>query len=206
MAFVSANQKIEYDRDGNVVKRENMTNSKRFTAFDIKPYLMHYFRFKRGYFVCSEYAWNSDIDDIVAFSLDEIIAIEVKISKSDFLADFKKHKWQDEWYFKQPYFNRFYFAMPLHLKDFVLEYLSKPYNNNLHFCGVIAISNLKITDDKRYTGIEICKKAKEISPKCDIFKHRNPAEYKTIKSTDGFALMRRMSSELANLSMKYREQ
>ncbi|MBF7047096.1 hypothetical protein IY804_03255 [Campylobacter volucris] len=54
---------------------------------------MKYFKFKRNFIaVSSEYKHNHYIEDTVAFTHDEIRVVEIKLSKSDFIADFKnKH-------------------------------------------------------------------------------------------------------------------
>ncbi|EKL1317328.1 hypothetical protein PQO74_000447 [Campylobacter lari] len=89
---------------------------------------MRYFKFKRNFIaVLSEYKHNYYIEDIVAFTRDEIRAIEIKLSKSNFIADFKnkhsKHQISND-----IFYNRFYFCMPFYLRKFALEYLKNyPY-------------------------------------------------------------------------------
>lgn len=103
----------------------------------IKLLLMEYFRYKKQFFgVVSEYRHHLDeVEDFVAFKNYEIAVVEIKISKSDFLADFKKpkhapaYKW---WY------SHFYFCVTEELKDFVLRYLKE---NGYKNYGVLVANN-----------------------------------------------------------------
>lgn len=45
--------------------------------------------------------------------------VEIKISKADLLADFKKKRYHDS-----PMFRQFYYAVPLWMQDFALEHIS----------------------------------------------------------------------------------
>lgn len=105
-------------------------------ANEAKLLLQSYLRYKRNYLgVASEYCYApSEIEDIVAFDEKEIIAVEIKISKNDFLRDFKKPKHTR---LENPY-HKFYFFVPCELKDFVLEYLK---NNGYKSYGVISTNS-----------------------------------------------------------------
>ena len=130
------------------------------TSKEIKNLLYFYCRSKRGYIgVMSEYR-NSfgygyeEIDDFVAFNEKEIIAVEIKISRSDFLADFKKKKHDllrevinHRFYKKNKgldyvpkgiYYHKFYFCVNEDLRDFAEDYLNK----NAKYAGLwVAVDN-----------------------------------------------------------------
>ena len=135
----------------------------------IKLQLMKYFRFDRSFiFVCSECINHSDISAINNTSL---IEVEVKISKSDFLAEFngksrvKKYKHLVMSDVKSPYYryivpNYYYFCTTLELKDYVLTYLKE---NGYDKYGLL------ICDEKRQfnkrSHIYCVKQAKKIHDK-----------------------------------------
>ena len=96
---------------------------------EIKLALMEYFRFKRNYICCSEFYLYSGRSDVVAYDYkNNLIDIEIKISKSDFKKDFEKRKHiyyiNSDKYNKNYLFpNKFIFCVPRELKEFALEYL-----------------------------------------------------------------------------------
>ena len=107
-------------------KRNNATSDK------MKSLLFEYFRFSPKQMHCvseviCEYFTNktADIEDFIAFNETSRICVEIKTSKSDFLADFTKLKHKD---FAKRY-TKFYFCVTAELKDFALEYLRGNYNN-----------------------------------------------------------------------------
>lgn len=163
--------------DEDLGRHWNELNSKQ-----IKVLLFSYFRFKRQFLgVVSEMQLLKDIDDIedfIAFKKDEIIGVEIKVSRSDFLADFnnkKKHKK----YLTQDYLyplNKFYFCVPILLSDFVEDFLSKNYP----FYGLLVV---------RGNEIFVKRSAKRLRGKQDIFSNKSLRD----------KLILRMSSELANL-------
>ncbi|MDA3053217.1 hypothetical protein OFO01_07365 [Campylobacter sp. JMF_01 NE2] len=118
-------------------KRDNATSDK------MKALLFEYFRFSPKQLHCvseviCEYFTNNtvDIEDFLAFNETTRICVEVKVSKSDFLADFTKLKHKD---FAKKY-TKFYFCVTSDLKDFALEYLRENYNNY----GLFVYENNKI--------------------------------------------------------------
>ena len=126
----------------------------------IKAILFDYFRFQRGYLgVLSEFNFNGNIEDFIAFKRNEVIAVEIKISKSDFKHDFVKRKYQKD---TSPY-NKFYFCVPNSLKDFGLEFLKKRDGN---FFDKAKIGLLVIDND---LNVSVAKKAQYLRPKSDIF-------------------------------------
>ena len=158
----------------------------------IKAILFDYFRFQRGYLgVLSEFNFNGNIEDFIAFKRNEVIAVEVKISKSDFKHDFVKNKYQKD---SSPY-NKFYFCVPSSLQDFGLEFLKQKDGN---FFDKVKIGLLVIDND---LNVNVAKKAKYLRAKSDIFeveKDRNSWYY------GGFVynnlihyLIQQMSCELA---------
>lgn len=125
------------------------------TSKEIKTLLYSYCRSKRGYIgVMTEYRnffdYNyEEIDDFVAFNEKEIIAVEIKISKNDFLADFKKKKHDllkevinhrfykknkglDYMLPKGIYYHKFYFCVNEDLKNFTEDYI----NENAKYAGL----------------------------------------------------------------------
>ncbi|TLD83930.1 hypothetical protein LS70_003740 [Helicobacter sp. MIT 11-5569] len=146
-------------------------------ANEAKLLLQEYFRYKRKFIgVVSEYSFTLDeIEDIVAFDDKEIIVVEIKISKSDFLKDFKKHK---HTYFDKSY-HKFYYFVPNDLLDFVLEYLKKADGSY----GVLSVN----TRNEVY----IAKSAKTLKGSKYLLSVFHYSEYAKLKS-----LIQRMSSEL----------
>jgi hypothetical protein len=64
----------------------------KITSGIIKTALLHLYRFKKGFLAATEFRYELGIADVITLSKDnEIIEIEVKISKSDLLAEMK-HK------------------------------------------------------------------------------------------------------------------
>lgn len=94
-----------------VIQRDKV-GPETFNANQCKNALLAYFRFKRGYpYVATEYLEC----DVVAAKSSEWIEVEVKISWSDYCAEWKKKKHKDvlSIYIKNKYSpNRKYFAAP----------------------------------------------------------------------------------------------
>ena len=112
-----------------MIKTQSKTATKRnnATSDKMKALLFKYFRYERQMHCISEFRceYKSDIEDIIAFTKFERICVEIKISKNDFLADFKtKEKHAN---FAKRY-TKFYFCVTQDLKDFALEHL-KEYPN-----------------------------------------------------------------------------
>ena len=93
MAFEIYGEKI---RETKLALAKEISESKRtLDSSLIKAILFDYFRFQRGYLgALSEFNFNGNIEDFIAFKRNEVIAVEVKISKSDFKHDFVKQKYQ----------------------------------------------------------------------------------------------------------------
>lgn len=125
----------------------------------IKSLLFDYFRFQRSFLgVLSEFNFGN-IEDFIAFKRNEVIAVEIKISKSDFKHDFVKRKYKQK---SSPY-HKFYFCVPSHLKDFGLEILKQRDGS---FLDRAKIGLLVIDSD---LNVNVAKKAQFLRPKSDIF-------------------------------------
>lgn len=125
----------------------------------IKALLFDYFRFQRSFLgVLSEFNFGN-IEDFIAFKRNEVIAVEIKISKSDFKHDFVKRKYKKE---SSPY-NKFYFCVPSSLKDFGLELLKQRDESFLNKAKI----GLLVIDDN--LNVNVAKKAQFLRPKSDIF-------------------------------------
>lgn len=151
----------------------------------IKLLLMEYFRYKKQFFgVVSEYRHYCDeVEDFVAFKNFDIAVVEIKISKSDFLADFKKPKHTPAY---QWWYSHFYFCVTEDLKDFVLEYLKE---NGYKNYGVLIANN---GNGKPYISVARPAKRKE-NKNSKIFR------YGLLHSENSHfleSLVRRMSSEM----------
>lgn len=108
------------------VIRRDKVDPETFNANQCKNVLMSYFRFKRGYpYVATEYLEC----DVVAANNLEWIEVEVKISWSDFCAEWKKKKHQERGlsiYRKAKYApNRKYFAAPPSLAQRIANYCAE---------------------------------------------------------------------------------
>ena len=118
------------------------TAQKKICATDIKNALCAYFYKKRRciYFCKEHYLHRFDMraDFIALFSEYEnlqrqqrVMEIEVKISWSDFIRDFKDKEPKHNNYLgktpSQPYVNYFAFCVPLEMYDRCKEYLDKHY-------------------------------------------------------------------------------
>lgn len=165
--------------------------SKKLNSSDIKLILGHYFRFQKGFWGCVTECNLYDKEDFIAFKDNEIVCCEVKISKSDFVADFKKPKWKGS----MPY-NRFYFAVSPELKEFALNKINGLIQNNALYFNNVNVTHryndvesvglLVIYDINR---VEVAKQAKIINEKKEI-----------IKADDsGRKLLKRLYSEIWNL-------
>lgn len=147
----------------------------------IKSLLFSYFRFKRQFLgVISEIQLlkDDDIEDFIAFKENEIIGVEIKVSRSDFLADFKNKKKHKKYLTPDSLYplNKFYFCVPQELSDFVENFLEKNYP----FYGLLVA---------RANEIFVKRNAKRLRDKQNIF-----LDYSLRNK-----LILRMSSELANL-------
>mgnify|MGYP004580087315 FL=1 len=125
----------------------------------IKSLLFDYFRFQRSFLgVLSEFNFGN-IEDFIAFKRNEVIAVEIKISKSNFKHDFVKRKYKQK---SSPY-HKFYFCVPSHLKDFGLEILKQRDGSVLDRAKI----GLLVIDSD--LNVNVAKKAQFLRPKSDIF-------------------------------------
>lgn len=158
----------------------------------IKSLLFEYFRFKKGFLgVTTEmYLTANNIEDFIAFNRDEVVSVEIKISKSDFIADFKKKKYSSF----ETRCHKFYFCVPFSLKEFVLGYF-KEYRNefNMKSYGVLVVN-----DD---LSIIVIKKAKYLREKGNIFALYNGVDKwkkdEFVMDNLAYYLIKNMSCELA---------
>ncbi len=118
----------------------------------MKAHTMGYLRFQRMCIYCATECGDYSAD-ILGYNGKELIEVEVKVSYSDFLADFKKKKHRA---YKRPRFlwvpHRFYFAVPekivekcsLYIKEKKLKY------------GLISVKENYFIDQQAlfYTAIE----------------------------------------------------
>lgn len=116
----------------------------------IKRRLFKHLKCGKGYnLVVSEFViCGPDREDIVAIGDNEIIAVEIKTSKRDFLNDFKKAKYNGSQFFS--IVNKFYFCVPESLCEFVESTLKERGLNNI---GVLKASEraFYISSQKRAT-------------------------------------------------------
>lgn len=158
----------------------------------IKSLLFEYFRFKKGFWgVTTEMHLSANnIEDFVAFNKDEIVAVEIKISKSDFKADFKKNKYSA---FAMKC-HKFYFCVPLSLKDFVLGYLQEHSNE----FAMTSYGVLVVNDD---LSISAAKKAHYLREKGNLFKLYDGTNQwmqgEFVMNNLAYYLIQNMSCELA---------
>lgn len=85
---------------------------------EIEVALMRYFDFRANTIVpnLSESMLPYEADVVVVTKSGYATEIEIKVSKSDLMADFKKKRFHDSKLFK-----RFYYAVPEELKEFALS-------------------------------------------------------------------------------------
>ena len=157
----------------------------------IKSLLFDYFRFQRSFLgVLSEFNFGN-IEDFIAFKRNEVIAVEIKISKSNFKHDFVKRKYKQK---SSPY-HKFYFCVPSHLKDFGLEILKQRDGS---FLDRSKIGLLVIDSD---LNVNVAKKAQFLRPKSDIFQiEMNYSSWNRggfVNENLAYYLIQQMSGELA---------
>ncbi|VEJ53307.1 Uncharacterised protein [Campylobacter insulaenigrae] len=148
------------------------------TSFEAKLLLMKYLRFKRNFIgVLSEFRHGDFAEDIVALNQREIIAVEIKLSKNDFLKDFKNKAFKHENKDKN-FYDKFYFCVPYYIAEFAKNHLkNSPY-------GILVINDFK--------AIVSLKKAK-------MLKERKGIDKKIL-----FDILARVTSENIALMQKKR--
>jgi len=145
----------------------------------LKTKLLFYWRFKRGYYYCAtEVNTGKEIADVMLCNDKEIIEIEVKITFSDFIADFKKPKHYIHQANKREYHylksNKFFFCVHPDISDRCKTYLDE---NNYQY-GLITFRGKLII-------LKSCRKLKKIDTR----------EFNFVKNE----IIRRATSELVNL-------
>ena len=147
----------------------------------IKLQLFKYFRFDRDYvFVCSEGINNADIN---AINDKNLVEVEIKTSKSDFLKEFDK-KSKIKKLKHSRYNKKFYFCVPEDLKCFIETYLKE---NGYTSYGILIIKEKRIFNHKSH--IEVYKKAKRL--------HTKPPTLNIF-----YKIGKRVESEMCNLYEK----
>lgn len=161
--------------------------------------LMGWLRFGKQYhYVAREAGMYSC--DVLGANTKNVIEVEIKVTRSDFKADWKKYKHQDykkrkhshthtypsghqsKW--KQHIPNQFYFACPEHMKDFAIEQVKE---HGPEYGVIILRDNVtEIPNYLMWQGLKVVKKA--------TFMHRKPPEPGLL--TD---IAARMSSDLAHI-------
>lgn len=115
-----------------------------FDSTDLKNLLFVYFRFKRGYHCVTEIPLlYRDIEDFIAFSDNEILCVEIKVDRQDFLNDFKtkeKHIKNGE-----TGYDKFYFCVPPSLISF-----SKNMLENYPNYGILSVKPYFVGRNKKY--------------------------------------------------------
>lgn len=150
----------------------------------IKARMLNYLRYKRSRIAFTEFQERfnppTDCEDIVCINkeIDEVWCIEVKVSKQDFLNDFKnKRKWRN---LENNFFHKMFFVVPCELENFVLNHLENYPQVGLFLC----VKNRYIMSRKH---------AKLLKPK------------EKISDKLLGKMILRMGSEIANLSMIVKE-
>lgn len=155
-----------------------MIKAQKLTEKKVTALLYQKFRFddSRGYFCLTQSSCGySDIEDFIAFNKKHCKVIEVKLTKADFLNDFKtKQKYLDD--FQSAGFNYFYFCVPEKLQEFCLKFLEKECPK----AGLIVVNSY---------GLKAVKRARKVS------NHK-------LSKIERKYFFKRMSSELANLAIK----
>lgn len=147
---------------------------------------MHYLRFKRDYsLIATEVGKKKkNFADVLATNFKEIVEIEVKISSSDLNNDFKKEKHARYANPRTQYTpNKFYFAVPEHLKDKALD-LTKGTSY-----GVMIVSEKPLKGFTKESYISIAKNAIKLK---DRYCRKLEKE-----------ILMRSTSELIRLRIKY---
>jgi len=165
---------------------------------------MGWLRFGKQYhYVAREAGMYSS--DVLGTNTKNVIEIEIKVSRSDFKADWKKYKHRDykkrehihvhkypsghERRWQQHIPNQFYFACPEHMKDFAIEQVKEHQPEY----GVIVLrdNTTEIPNFSMWNRLRVVKKAK--------FMHRNPPRPGLMSD-----LAARMSSDLAHIHFQRR--
>lgn len=121
------------------------------TTLDLELAIMRFFDYRMNIIV-PNLSWGMlkyEADIVVLSWSNYASEIEIKISKADFKADFKKQHYHNSEYFKY-----FYYAVPAEMQDFALENLPEG-------AGLIVVSVRKGTPVASIVKKAICKKHKQ---------------------------------------------
>lgn len=159
----------------------------------IKLQVMKYFRYNKQYtFVCTECINNSDIS---AINDTNLVEVEIKISKSDFLKEFDnssrikklKHNVLQNNLNRKTYIkpNYFYFATTRELAPYIKNYL--------------------IDNDIKYYGILVCEENRIFNTRSHISVYYKPKKIHSKKPnlTIFYKIGKRVQSELIGLWEKF---
>ena len=123
------------------------------TSLEIKYAVMYYFRFKRQWICASECLQN----DVMAIAGNEIIEVEIKISKYDlWKGEAKKYKHKILSNSASPHWrllnmpNKFYICIPISLEEEAKKWVEQTnkkygiirYNPNCHYNFAISIAKI----------------------------------------------------------------
>lgn len=128
---------------------KNRTDKEPVCSADIKKALCNYFYTKRNcIYFCKEMLLQNDTRaDFIALNhfINKAIEVEIKISWSDFMADFKNKKQKHIAYnFGNAPVNYFAFCVPLDIYDKCKEFLDKNYPKY----GLFIYSNHSVCQDR----------------------------------------------------------
>lgn len=175
-----------------------MTKLQYTNAESIKLALLLSYRFSRGAYLVSTECGNYSSDVLAVDKDGTFTEIEVKVSLTDFKADFKKPKhkifehattlkemaWDKKFAFVP---HQFYFAVPESLVPEVLPLLmGKPY-------GVISVPDIKFVPSMNW--IQRMKYLKVVKRASEMRKHK-------ITEQERKVIIARMSSEMINAKIK----
>jgi hypothetical protein len=162
------------------------------TSSDIVSHVMSWFRFHKQFpYVADELELGRYRSDVIGANKDELIEIEVKVSRSDLAQDFNSKRAKHDVYrsgescskrIVVP--NRFYFAVPERLKKSALEYLS---SKNQDY-GLIVMDDTGDINLPPYKLLSLARRA--------VWLHREPPSAHLLEK-----IVRRMGSDLASLHM-----
>ncbi|MFA5196463.1 MAG: hypothetical protein WC401_11750 [Bacteroidales bacterium] len=145
---------------------------------EIKYLLLQQYGFKKGFFVCTELSYSLGISDVFCISKNiekkDIIDIEVKVSKSDFLNDFRNKDIKhftfrnlilNKTHSYSRYPSKFYFCVPEEITEYCLSYINK---NRLSYYGLIQYKPVFYKSyNEKYLNVDSClsvvKKAKRFN-------------------------------------------
>jgi hypothetical protein len=151
-------------------------------SLDLKTACLCYLRFARRMpYIATEFSVGWNYADVFAADKDMSLEIEVKVSVRDFCRDFFKHKHEVPDAKRSP--NKFYFAIPVHIKDAVEAQMK---DKNVLY-GLMTYDDQAI-GPRLWEGLLITKRAGWL--------HREPPKPELLER-----ILLRMGSEIAGYSM-----